>query len=220
MNTRRVLILLAATASFFFAPRAGYANLITNGSFEESAFGTDSFSFAFLGASLSPNNTITDWTVNTPGGVYFTDNYWQASNGSHSLEMSGLSGDPSSISQVLNTNAGQTYVILFDLAGDPFPAPHVVTLEVLAASAAQDYTFDTTGHRFVNMGWQTESFAFTATGTSTTLTFTGLTNSPFGPALDNVRAVPEPGNLMLFAVGLASMVAFVRMKNRKANVAA
>lgn len=62
----------------------------------------------------------------------------------------------------------------------------VKTLEVDAGGTPQIYTFDTTGHSLADMGWTQEIFQFTATGTSTTLTFTNLDLGFFGPALDNV----------------------------------
>ena len=47
---------------------------------------------------------------------------------------------------------------------------------------------------------------YVATSTTTTLTFTGLDNNPFGAAIDNVTIapVPEPAGLLAVAVtGLA-----------------
>lgn len=86
------------------------------------------------------------------------------------------------------------------------PSTHIKTLQVSAAGLNQQYQFDDTGRSSTDMGWMTEHFQFTATSTSTALTFLSLTTSGgfngqqwFGPALDNVRvsAVPLPGALAL-----------------------
>jgi choice-of-anchor C domain-containing protein len=207
MNTKRVLILLAVTGSFLFATRAGHASLITNGSFENGPIFPSSF------ADLGPGSSgIAGWTI---GGdsVDLVGAAWQASNGNFSLDLSGNSAG--SVSQVLTTTAGQSYTILFDLAANPSIPNSIKTVEVSAAATVQDYTFDAANHTPTSMGWTTESFVFTATGTSTTLTFTSLVDTPWGPALDNVRSVPEPS---AFAVSLTLFGIFgaVALQKRRA----
>ncbi|MSU23907.1 MAG: DUF642 domain-containing protein [Opitutus sp.] len=55
------------------------------------------------------------------------------------------------------------------------------------AGTSQDYSFDTTGRTLANMGWTTQTFTFTASAATTTLSFASQENSAYGPALDNVR---------------------------------
>ena len=88
------------------------------------------------------------------------------------------------------------------------------------AGDQQDYTFNTTGKATNNMGWVQEQFIFTAASTSTTLSFLSLTNSSYGPALDNVsvtldeNVVPEPGLWMMLGGGLV-LVGMRRKSLRK-----
>jgi hypothetical protein len=67
------------------------------------------------------------------------------------------------------------------------------------------------------MGWVNKTVTFVASG-PTSLQFTSTSDSPYGPALDNVSVnevtsqVPEPGSLMLLGSGLASLAGLVRRK--------
>jgi hypothetical protein len=99
--------------------------------------------------------------------------------------MSGTSAG--TIAQTIATTAGVQYDVLFKLAGNPGdPTTNIHTLEVSAAGHTQDFTFDSTGHNRSNMGWQDETFIFTASDTSTTLQFSSLNHSAWGPALGEV----------------------------------
>lgn len=157
------------------------ASLSMNGSFET---GADPGVFTPL-ASVD-TTSIDNWTV-TSGNVDYIGSYWASSDGSRSLDMTGSDGSAGAVSQALTTVAGHTYKVTFDLAGNPAGAPAVKTLEVDAGGTPQAYTFDTTGKTLTDMGWTEESFTFTATSASTTLTFTSMDAGFFGPALDNVK---------------------------------
>src|SRR5579863_5294349 len=201
MKTPRVFIFLTIAGSLLSATHVADAGLITNGSFEIGPLGPYPPPVAAFGFQAAGSDALAGWTIGG-NGVDLIGTAWQASDGNYSLDMSG--NDAGSISQILNTIAGQTYEILFDLAGNPYDGSPVRTLEVSAAAAVQDYTFNITGHTPTSMGWQTESFTFTATGAETTLTFASLDHSPFGPALDNVRAVPEPSSFVLSSLLIAT----------------
>lgn len=157
------------------------ASIGANGSFE---MGTDPGIFTSLAAVDS--TSIGDWTV-TSGNVDYIGSYWVASDGDRSLDMTGSDGTAGSVSQTFATVAGHTYKVSFDLAGNPVGAPVVKTLEVDAGGMPQSYIFDTTGKTLADMGWAEQTFEFTATGTSTTLTFASMDTGFYGPALDNVK---------------------------------
>ena len=198
---------------------------ITNGSFETGTSPGSTFTTLYAGDST----TITGWTVNT-GSVDYIGGYWNASDGSRSLDMDGLT--PASISTTLSTVAGQTYEVLFDIAGNSDGPPLIKSLNVSVDSAGsvlqqQQYSYTLAGHPAIpNLVWQQMSYLFQATGTSTVLTFasadpsTELGSLPaYGAALDNVRvnAVPEPASVVMcgLAAVMISGVAFRR--GRKAE---
>ena len=94
------------------AGNSAQAASFTNGSFE---LGTDpgSFSTVFQGDGA----TITGWLVGGPSGasVDYIGSYWEAADGSRSVDLSGTSDYPDGlikwgeISQTFDTISGQTY---------------------------------------------------------------------------------------------------------------
>ncbi len=170
----------SAVLTVSMAATAFAATAFMNGSFET---GTAPGGFTTL--STGDNTSIPGWTVSS-GTVDYIGNYWQSANGSRDLDMSGDS--PGAVSQTFSTIVGHTYTVTFDMAGNPDGAPVVKTLNVDAGDSPTSYTFDTTGHSRVAMGWTSKTFTFTATGSTTPLTFTsaGPNNTFYGAALDNI----------------------------------
>lgn len=198
-------VALAGTAS---------ASIITNGSFEQ---GTNPPTSGFTTLSAS-STAITGWTVGGQGVDWIHNSYWNASDGIRSIDLSGPG--PGSISQTFSTIPGQAYEVRFDMAGNTDGGPALKTLTVSVGGPPLTFTFDTAGKsRPGNMGWETKSFVFTATSSSTTLTFMSTTNTAFGPALDNVSVtfVPEPLSMVVFSGLMVSGLAAVR--RRKAVIA-
>lgn len=182
-----------AAAGLMASPVSAAAPALLNGSFEN---GTPPG--ILLTPSAGNNTTITDWTVTT-GNVDYIGTYWTSSDGSRSIDLNGT--QPGGLSQTFATVAGHSYTVTFDLSGNPDGAlwsPVIKTLNVDAGGAPTAYSFDTTGHTTASMGWEQRTFNFTATGASTTLSFTSTTGGAFpyfGPALDNVKlAVDAPTN--------------------------
>ena len=148
--------------------------------------------------SVSLNNAsfeagYTGWTIASVdiGALWFT------TDGTKSVDLNGF--HPGYVSQSFSTIPGVQYTVQFDLAGNPGYPQGVKTLVVSAAGTQGNYSFDTHGKSVTNMGWTTQTFSFTATNTTTTLTFqsTYVGNGFFpdaaqGPALDNVRVTWAP----------------------------
>ena len=158
------------------------SNLLFNGSFEEGPN---------PGASLrlNPESTaIMGWTVKG-NAIDYVGTYWQSSNGGRSLDLNGAGAG--GIAQTFATTPGETYVVTFDMAGDPVGAPQIKQMGVTAAGQSANFSFNVSGRSTNNMGWQTNTWVFTATSTSTTLEFYSLNQGggSSGPALDNVSVV-------------------------------
>jgi hypothetical protein len=214
------------TLLFAFAAVEARADLITNGSFENTnnTFVGDANHVDELssGSSAIPgwtttNGTFTAWIQNgNPYGI-------SASNGSFFLDLTGYadSGTYGGVSQTFTTTPGTNYVATFDLGygGDSgaFGGP----VKVTASAAGTSATF-TSGSGTPNPAvWDPETFNFMATSTSTTLNLVGLsTTGGEYIGLDNVDVelgsggggvVPEPGTYALFLTG----VGFLRYVSRR-----
>jgi choice-of-anchor C domain-containing protein len=194
MMKKLLTIAIIILVSLTFTGSSARAGLI-NGSFE---LGTDPGAYM----TLNPGATdITGWTIT--GQLDYIGTYWQASDGSRSLDLSGLSAG--SIQQDIDTIIGYTYIVNFDMAGNPDGDPTIKQLVVEAVGVdAQAFDFDITGHTKSDMGWQTMQWSFVANAATTTLKFTSLVgDTGWGPALDNVSitAIPAPAALVLLGLG-------------------
>ncbi|MGL4555825.1 MAG: choice-of-anchor C family protein [Gemmataceae bacterium] len=211
------ITLLAAALVLLGASTPAKAAIITNGSFETGP--SNPGNFTTLG---NGNTSITGWTVGGVGIDYIHSGYWEAAAGAHSLDLSALRAG--SISQDIATIINTTYTVTFYLAGNPNGAPTTKTLEVTADGGQdQSYTFNITGKRRpIGMGWVARTYTFTAGEATTTLTFTSLSNTANGPALDNVSivaAVPEPGSLTLLGLGVAGLAGYGWRRRKQAATA-
>ena len=217
MNTKFLAVGAALAVVGFAAAGAQAAELITNGSFESGSSDAAPGGFTTVGAGSS---NITGWTVGS-GSVDWINGYWQASDGTHSIDLNGNSvGD---ISQTINTVAGHTYRLTFDLSGNPDNGSDTRTVAVSAGGAPVNfsYAFTTPPNSHSNMNWTPESLTFTATGASTLIDFqsTSTGNCCFGGALDNVSVVsvvPEPATWTLLFGGLGALGAALRTARRRA----
>jgi len=199
MNIKNNLIGAAVSVIIFGSLAVAAFAVGTNGSFE---LGTTSDPFTTLSAG---STNITDWTINS-GSVDYIQNLWQASDGVRSIDMNGFT--TGSISQTIPTTVGAIYNVTFDLSGNPgsvsdpthpYYSPSNKQLTVSANGAqTKSFFYDTSIMQNSypnNMKYVGKTYSFTATGTSTVLTFASAIPGAFGPVLDNV-VISEtlPGN--------------------------
>lgn len=206
--------LLGSVALALTLSGAASAATIVNGSFESNSGVSGSFRTLLAGNTTG----LTGWTVGgsgAGGGVDLIKTYWAASNGAFSLDMNAL--NTGSIAQTItNLIVGRTYVLSFDLAGNP-DLPGTRSLGVTVGDESGTYSFNTTGHTKTNMGWSGQTFSFTAGAGSELLTFASLNRFAWGPALDNVSValapVPLPAGAVLM-VGALGALGVARRKRK------
>ncbi|MET8953816.1 choice-of-anchor C family protein [Streptomyces sp. NPDC004393] len=152
----------------------------SNGSFETPTAPPNSFSTFLAGQTMGL------WHVDS-GSVDLVDNgFWQAAEGGQSVDLSGANAGV--LSQTFTTVPGTKYTVTYSLAGNPAGPPTVKTGEVrIDGQKFQDFTFDTTGKTFTNMGYVTRQFTFVANNTATTLTLASADHTAYGPVIDNVQ---------------------------------
>ena len=182
--------------------------------------------------TLAPGNTqIDNWTVGPAVGVDYIGGYWQAQNGSRSIDLSGTTlpdGGPGpyfgSISQDFTATIGQQYKVTFWLSGNPDGPPDPKKADVTVDGLAPiSFLYPITGDK-TDMNWVEKSFFFTATAVAQTITFASdatANNTNYGPAIDDVdiSPVPTPPAFLLFATGLGLLTWFGWRANRKSEVA-
>ena len=202
---RNVLFALAAIAA---VPTAAGAASIANGSFED---GTDPGVFTTVGTGQT---NITGWDV-LSGSVDYIGSYWQASDGTRSVDLSGNS--IGTLGQtVTGLTAGQSYRVTFDVSRNPDGGVNPRT--GIFSANGQDFNFaysDATSNR-ADMKWATVSYTFLATGATALISFASDASGGccYGPALDNVRidAVPEPASWALMLGGFGLLGATIRRR--------
>jgi choice-of-anchor C domain-containing protein len=215
LRSVRSVVLSAVTAAGLMAAGAAGAATFTNGSFENASVDPGG---AFV-TLLAGSTAIDGWTV-TGDSIDYIGGYWQPQDGSRSIDLSGNA--PGGVSQTFDTLVGHSYLVNFFLAGNPDGGTGAkVAISSATGGPSQSNTFLVGGSNTrADMGWQAYQYHFVATGASTTLTFSSATDTPYGPALDNVSVagVPEPAEWALMLVGFGGLGAAMRRK--RAAVAA
>jgi choice-of-anchor C domain-containing protein len=182
--------MLAIVATLALAGTTLGVQLFQNGSFENGNYVTGNFgSLDFDRLSTVTGSTdMTGWTV-TQGDIDWVGTYWAASAGTKSVDLDGSVPTAGAISQTFDTNLNSTYVITFDMSGNPDSGPAIKTMNVSAGGVTTAFTYDTSvqGPTHTNMQWLNHGVSFVAGASgSATLTFTSTTGSGYGPVIDNV----------------------------------
>ncbi|WP_225840347.1 choice-of-anchor C family protein [Streptomyces sp. NK08204] len=152
----------------------------TNGSFETPTAPPNSFSTFFTGQNMGL------WHVEGGSVDLVDDGYWQAAEGSQSVDLNG--GNAGVLSQTFRTEPGTKYTVTYSLAGNPDGGPAVKRGNVrIDGQDFQDFTFDVSGKTRTNMGYVTRQFTFVANRTSTKLTFASTISGAHGPVIDDVK---------------------------------
>ncbi|WP_257449381.1 choice-of-anchor C family protein [Archangium lipolyticum] len=178
------------TFTRYFEPST--PNLIQNGSFESGYDGPPE-----LWKTLEVGETIPGGWVVTLGNVDWHDgSSLGASDGRRDVDLSGSTRG--ALAQTFPTTPGRTYLLTFDLAGNPaiVCGADLKFMAITVGSVFESYTYDTAPYAddFTGLRWRPQAVLFTATGSTTTVTFESGNDSCGGPAIDNVavRLLP-PG---------------------------
>lgn len=206
-------LLSASVLSLALLSGAASAATISNGSFET---GAATGSFLPLGTG---STSITGWTV-ASGSIDYIGSYWTAQDGGRSIDLAG-SGRGSISTMITGLVTGKAYELSFWMSGNPEGTPKTKTMDVTLANPvvteSYSYNIKTSGNTRDDMKWEQFALRFTATSSSSLLTFAaanGGANSAFGPALDNVSisAVPVPASGMLLFGALGGIAALRRRR--------
>ena len=120
-----------------------------------------------------------------PAGPYAMS----ARDSQQSLDLNGTM--PGRVAQVIPTTPGQTYALSFELAGNPYGEPGLVTLDVGAGTLVQAFSFDRTGRTAANMGWTRMTMTFVTGDEFTNISFQSTTAGASGPMIDAVSVEPS-----------------------------
>ena len=208
----------AIVAAMSLASVSAFAsNLVTDGSFEAQAQAASSWAIY---------SNIPGWTAVSPGQIELRNNVaGTAQDGVNFVELD--ANFNSAMQQVVTTVAGQSYALSFWYSSRPISAYNTAFPGNTVPADSNGLTFNigagdvpvyvATENDMTDNDWKLYTTSFTATGATTTLTFTAVgTNDSYGTSLDNVilTAVPEPGEGALIIAGLLGIAGLARRRHR------
>jgi len=189
-----------------------HAGILVNGSFEAA---TNAATLDYI--SLSPGSTnIPGWTTTNAeltwdGGALSISPKLTAAQGYDFLNLNATHDAPpyGAVYQTMTTTIGQQFQVSFELGSDKYWDAYyggTFTAPVVAVSLNGSVVFSATNNfPALTNYWQTWSFNFTASATSTTLRFTGANATPIAYiGLDNVMVTGGPLVIVLSAPAVAS----------------
>jgi hypothetical protein len=187
-------------------------NLVQNGSFEEGYEDTtqinggwpDNHGFWAPIGYAGATDTIPDWTV-SGGGVDWHDsdlsvpNSMIAADSDRLVDLNSCCGNaPGVISQTIATTPGVSYTMRFFYSGHPFSDCYFgpKLMRASAGSASTVVSADPLAEGYLNSAniWHAASVSFTASSSSTVISFESLENDGTcaGPLVDNVWVMAQP----------------------------
>ncbi|MEZ6163328.1 MAG: choice-of-anchor C family protein [Phycisphaerales bacterium] len=186
------------TACIAVLTGAANANLIVNGSFEESNLNPGGAWIPMGGGDAS----ITGWTT-IGAGIDYMGTVLAASDGTRSIDLNNVSSG-GGIAQTFSTISGWLYTVEFDLSANMYGGPTPKVMEVSAAGQSAEFEFDyvAAGSTAQNPAWERITWTFVGNGSSATLAFEGISGGVYGADIDNVvvtGVAPTPGSLAAFA---------------------
>jgi hypothetical protein len=213
MNVRRIggttVIVCAVVLALTMQVAGAATNLIGNRSFEVPAVPLDDYATFPTGSTLGTCGLAMPGSIGYQTGCWrvfggnvdvVQNEYWNAKNGSQSIELNGTG--PGEVLQLFAAQPNHTYHVKFSLSGDPFVAGTVSLLVVqeqfdsagnyITGAVVGSYGFDTTGHSTTSMGYTTATGTFTTSANAAydDIEFQSLTNSGsypwWGPVIDQV----------------------------------
>ena len=201
---------------------SAFANLITNGSFEEPTIPPvppGGFISVCSGSSFDGWDVVGAGCVSPISGLFTSGGLtFPAQDGDFWVDMTGnVSNSATGIEQTVTTSIGTLYDLSFWVGNQVNPGgPYgtTSTIEVFVGGVSQGTFTNSGGVGTFTQNWQQFTLGFTALNTSTPIE---LLNKDFfdnSNGLDNIvllphgsppPSVPEPGTLSLFGLGLGAL---------------